>query len=223
VSVTVGIDRDEDGGLLGDEIVDSAFVCDGADGEDGEDGDSCSVVGDPDAGTHTITCGSTSTVIRDGAEGATGPQGETGATGATGDTGPTGATGATGDAGPAGPQGATGATGPQGETGETGATGATGATGPQGETGATGATGADGGSCSVSAPDEGGIATITCDDGTLARIPSTELRVQPLDAPFNGVCGIGGNLLSIGIDIDGDGTLDDDEITDTDVLCPLPR
>jgi collagen triple helix repeat protein len=222
VAVTVGIDRNDDGELLGDEIVDSASVCagqDGEDGEDGEDGDSCSVVADADAGTHTITCGTTSTVVHDGAEGATGA---TGATGDTGATGPRGEPGATGAAGPQGATGEPGAAGPQGATGETGAAGPQGATGATGPTGATGATGADGGSCSVSALDEGGTATITCEDGTIARIPSTELEVTQIAQPFNGICGIGGSLIAIGIDVDGDGNLDEDEITDEDVICPLP-
>jgi hypothetical protein len=270
VLIQVGIDKNGNGYLKGNEILDTAVVCNG---EDGEDGTSCTVEGNPDAGTHTITCtDGTSTVIFDGSDGsdgatgatgatgdtgATGATGEPGATGATGDTGATGATGdigatgdvgptgATGDVGPTGATGDTGATGATGDTGATGATGDTGATGATGDTGATGATGdvgptgatgdtgatgatgepgatgatgADGTPCTVSEVSEGNTVTITC--GTTVAIVSFDIALETTQLPvLNAVCGLGGTVLAVGIDENGDGEIDipGDEAT----ICPL--
>jgi hypothetical protein len=261
VLIQVGIDKNENGYLKGNEILDYAIICNG---EDGEDGTSCTVAGNPDAGTHTITCtDGTSTVIFDGsagatgatgatgdtgatgatgatgdtgATGATGDTGATGATGATGDTGATGATGATGDTGATGATGDTGATGPTGATGDVGATGATGdtgatgatgdvgptgATGATGDTGATGATGADGSSCTVSPVSEGNTVTISCEDGTVA-IVSFDIALETTQLPLlNAVCGLGGTVLAVGIDEDGDGDID--VFGDQEAVCPLPQ
>lgn len=76
--------------------------------------------------TATITVGSETVTISDGAKG------DKGDTGATGPQGPQGETG------PQGPQGDTGATGPQGETGPQGPQGAKGDKGDTGDTGAQG-------------------------------------------------------------------------------------
>jgi hypothetical protein len=67
----------------------------GMDGADGADGASCAVTDNND-GTATITCGSDSVTVADGADGADGASGADGADGATGPTGAAGADGADG-------------------------------------------------------------------------------------------------------------------------------
>ncbi len=88
ITATSYIDVDNSGTFTpGDTIVSQAVVCDGATGATGPQGPagtSCSVeTVDPDPavapnGGALITCGSTSTLLLNGAPGATGPQGEPG-------------------------------------------------------------------------------------------------------------------------------------------------
>jgi len=118
-----------------------------------------------------------------GADGVAGPQGVAGADGAIGLQGPQGLAGndgADGAIGPQGPQGlagvdgALGSQGPQGDQGIQGPIGLTGPAGADGVTGADGATGpqglagANGKSCT--AIQGTGVATISCEDGTVASI-----------------------------------------------------
>jgi hypothetical protein len=89
VTVVSYVDVDGSGTLTpGDTIVSQAVVCDGATGATGAQGDagtSCSVEAvDPDPtvapnGGALITCGSTSTLVLNGAPGPAGPQGDAGA------------------------------------------------------------------------------------------------------------------------------------------------
>jgi len=239
IVVRVGIDKNDKNGLeyksdpSKNEILDTAKVCNGL------DGDSCTVADGPEAGEHTVTCGATTVVISDGASGTTGVTGDTGATGATGDTGSDGATGdtgapgVTGDTGAPGAPGATGDTGAPGDTGDTGAPGATGDPGPAGDTGdpgpagdtgAPGATGAagDNGPCIVEPVNgpNGDTVQVTCEDGTIAIIGDVEIDVVGLPV-LGSPCFLGiGNIIAIGVDDNGNGTLDASEITDTEAVCP---
>jgi hypothetical protein len=236
VEIRVGIDKNGNGYLKGSEILDTAVVCngeDGADGTDGQDGKSCTVTANGDAGTVTISCedGTEATVSNgeDGATGATGaagPAGATGADGAPGATGATGADGATGDTGATGADGAPGATGADGAPGATGADGAPGATGADGAPGATGATGATGAPgadaepCSVSEA-VNGVVTITCGATSVQVETQVLVEVEQLNL-INGSCGLGGTALQLGIDTNGDGILDDIEVTGDVDICPFP-
>ena len=61
---------------------------------------------------------------------------------------------------------------------------------------------------------------VTCNDGTIAFIGNVEVNVQDLPI-INAPCGLGGNIISIGVDDDGDGVLDPEEVSDTDTICPI--
>ena len=108
-----------------------------------------------------------------------------------------------GSTGPQGPQGATGAIGPQGPQGATGATGATGPQGPKGATGATGATGPQG------PPGTNGT------NGT-AGVNSL---VRQDNEPAGAHCPDGGLRIESGLDLNSDGILDPNEVTETSYLC----
>jgi|GEM_PF-1112263 len=94
--------------------------------------------------------------------------------------------------------GADGATGPDGATGATGDTGAAGADGATGATGATGAAGADG---------EDG------DDAALPLVETTTLQAG------SSACADGGVQTRTGVDLNGNGALDDDEVTGATAVC----
>jgi hypothetical protein len=218
VVIRVGIDKNGNGYLKGDEIADTATVCNGADGEDGS---SCSVLPEGDAGAYTIECeDGTSATISNGENGATGATGVSGPTGATGDVGPTGATGDVGPTGATGDVGPTGNVGPTGATGNVGPTGATGDVGPTGATGDVGPTGATGAPCTVTGPGVDNTVTITCGDGTVA-IVSFAVALETTQLPaLNAICGLGGTILQVGIDQNDDGDID--VLTDAAAVCPLP-
>ena len=57
-------------------------------------------------------------------------------------------------------------------------------------------------------------------DGPIAVIGDVEVNVQDLPI-INAPCGLGGNIISIGIDEDGDGVLEAGEVSDTDTVCPI--
>lgn len=109
--------------------------------------------------------------------------------------------------GAAGGEGATGAQGPAGATGDHGSTGTEGATGDRGATGAEGATGATGAS---------GDSDTT--EPTPAGAPQPQLRATPVPAGAVG-CPSGGIRVETGLDGDGSGHLDDDEVSSTAVSC----
>lgn len=119
-----------------------------------------------------------------GSTGAQGIQGPPGPTGATGAQGPAGATGATGPQGAQGPIGLTGPAGPAGATGAQGPAGATGSTGPQGAQGPQGTAGANG----------------------LNSLTKTSTE------PAGANCAAGGIKIEIGVDVNGNGNLDANEI-----------
>jgi len=116
-----------------------------------------------------------------------------GATGVQGIQGPAGPTGAIGAQGPAGTTGATGPQGPQGPIGLTGPAGPSGATGAQGPAGATGSTGLQGVQGTAGA---NGLNSLTK--------TSTE--------PAGANCAAGGIKIEIGVDVNGNGNLDANEI-----------
>ena len=118
-----------------------------------------------------------------------GPQGPQGDAGAPGPAGPQGPRGPQGDAGPPGPAG------PQGTPGQTGATGATGPQGTPGATGATGATGPQG------------------DAG------AESLVVASTEPPGPTNCAAGGTRVDVGLDTNGNGILDSNEIQHTTYVC----
>ena len=147
-----------------------------------------------------------------GAVGATGAQGLIGMTGAQGPIGLTGVTGAQGPVGAtgaAGPVGATGAQGPQGDTGATGATGAQGPQGPQGDPGATGAQGPQG---PQGDPGSQGATGATGDAGLSSLVLVTN---DTGDAH----CPAGGLQVDVGLDSNGDGVLETNEIQHTAYVC----
>ena len=134
-----------------------------------------------------------------GPTGATGPQGEQGSIGLTGPVGPQGIqgpAGANGNDGATGPQGPTGPQGAQGIQGVAGAQGPTGLTGPQGPAGTNGNNGNDG------------------LDGKNALVNTT---LEPAGAN----CATGGTKIEVGIDVNGNGVLDANEInaSQTKYVC----
>ena len=191
--------------------------------------------------------GATGPTGTQGASGAPGVAGPTGPTGATGPTGPAGSQGVAGPTGAQGPKGDTGATGPQGLQGlkgDTGATGATGAqglqgpiglTGPQGPAGPTGAAGANGTNGSDGAPGATGATGATGAQGLqgpiglqgsqgiqgpqgtqgyTSLIEMTSVSSGGLHCPT-----YGGIKIQTGIDLNGDGVLEDTEISFTNYIC----
>lgn len=94
-----------------------------------------------------------------------------------------------------GAPGAQGESGPQGNEGAMGATGHAGESGPRGAVGATGATEASG-----------------------ALGPRPQLRVSPVQ-PGSEACPAGGIRLEAGADDNGNGSLDDDEVSSTAISC----
>jgi hypothetical protein len=61
---------------------------------------------------------------------------------------------------------------------------------------------------------------VTLSDGQDAT--PVVLRITPLPL-LNPFCGVGGSQIRSGTDVDGDGSLDDAEVTDADVACPVAR
>jgi Collagen triple helix repeat (20 copies) len=118
-----------------------------------------------------------------------GPQGPKGAAGAAGVTGATGPAGATGTTGPQGATGASGATGPQGPTGAQGAAGTNGTNGTNGANGTSGTNGLD-----------------------------SLISVTPLPADSS-ACPAGGEDIQTGLDQDGDGILEPNEVQNDTPLC----
>jgi len=188
------------------------FVCNGAVGETGPVGP-------------TGPTGAQGPIGETGATGAVGPTGPIGPTGATGAQGPVGETGLTGAVGPTGPIGPTGATGAQGPVGETGATGAVGPTGPIGPTGATGAqgpVGATGMTGAVGPTGPIGPMGATGPQGLVGETGATGPTGMPGPMGASGLatvsrttaepagvnCATGGVLVEMGLDANGNGTLD---------------
>ncbi|HSY22390.1 MAG TPA: endo-1,4-beta-xylanase, partial [Polyangiaceae bacterium] len=122
------------------------------------------------------------------------------------------------DAGPPGPQGATGATGPKGATGAAGAAGATGATGPAGAIGAVGATGATGPAGAVGATGATGAQGPVGAQGEPGTQGSSSL-VNTTPEPPGVNCAQGGTRIEVGIDTNGNGVLDPNEVTATSYVC----
>jgi hypothetical protein len=113
---------------------------------------------------------------------------------AAGPQGPQGPTGPAGDAGPPGPQGPAGLTGTTGAQGAAGPTGATGATGPQGPAGDAGAQGPVG-------------------------VAGAKSLVSVTTEPPGSHCAGGGERIDVGIDVNGNGTLDLSEVQNTAYIC----
>ena len=153
-------------------------------------------------GNWTPVAMSTSGQGPQGPKGDPGPAGPAGPQGPLGPTGPTGATGPTGPTGPGGPTGATGPTGPQGPAG------ATGPTGPQGPTGPTGPQGPQG--------PAGGPAGPQGDAGVAGFNSLVTAKTSP---PSAGHCAAGGIEVDVGLDLNRNGMLDDNEIMSTAFVC----
>jgi hypothetical protein len=130
----------------------------------------------------------------DGLEGPIGPEGPEGPRGADGAPGMAGPQGVQG---PAGADGAAGATGPQGAAGADGAAGAMGPRGPAGADGAPGSTGPQG------PPGKDGLRSL----------------VQLVGEPAGINCAAGGQLIRVGLDDNGSGALDPDEVDSTSYVC----
>jgi Collagen triple helix repeat (20 copies) len=111
--------------------------------------------------------------------------------GARGSTGPAGPKGDAGAVGPAGPQGAQGSAGPQGAAGPTGPAGLRGDAGVPGPAGPQGPAGAAGAESLISVTTE----------------------------PPGPNCAAGGERIDVGIDTNGDGTLESSEIQKTAYVC----
>lgn len=123
--------------------------------------------------------------------GVNGDAGTPGETGRDGNDGAKGDPGDRGDAGPAGPKGDKGDRGDAGPKGDQGDKGDRGDAGPKGDPGATGDAGANGSSALVGVDQE----------------------------PMGAHCPNGGVRVTAGIDLDGNGTLDDSEVTSTEYVC----
>ena len=171
------------------------------------------------------------------------PQGVTGPQGPAGPQGPTGVTGATGSQGPTGPQGMTGVTGAQGVTGATGMTGATGPQGVPGEAGASalvsqtpllsGSTCAFGGTLVQAGLDTNGDGILepsevqsTSDvcNGTPgaqgeAGIAQNSLFALTTLPTGSSECPSGGTEIQVGLDANGDGVLEAQEVQQTSFVC----
>jgi hypothetical protein len=245
-SIQFGLDQNGNGRLDNSEVTATTVVCNGSNGALGPKG-ATGATGSQGATGATGTTGTQGPQGVQGPQGATGSTGATGATGstgaqgpqsATGATGPQGATGATGAQGAQGPQGATGPQGSpganglscwdlngngvcdlatededgngvcdaadcQGATGATGPQGAAGTTGPQGATGATGATGPQGPSGT---------------NGTNGA-PAVNSLVRQDNEPAGANCPAGGVRVESGLDLNGNGILDPNEVTETSYVC----
>lgn len=115
--------------------------------------------------------------------------------GPVGPTGPQGPAGPQGPMGATGPSGASGAMGPQGPQGLQGVPGATGAQGPKGDSGAQGPSGAN---------------------GTDGRDSIVSIKPLPAQSP---TCLSGGNEVDVGLDLDGDGILEANEVQKVAFVC----
>jgi hypothetical protein len=129
-----------------------------------------------------------------GPQGPQGAQGPAGTQGQQGSPGPAGAAGPAGSMGPPGPMGPAGTAGPAGPVGSPGTTGATGATGPSGPQGPPGVAGPAG---------VGGL---------------TSLIAQSVE-PRGLNCIAGGTKVQTGLDQNGNGILDPNEVTATTYIC----
>jgi hypothetical protein len=149
-----------------------------------------------------------------GLQGDAGPPGQQGPQGPQGDAGPPGPMGATGAQGPQGDAGATGPQGPagsQGSQGNTGAQGPAGAQGPQGIPGDAGATGAQG----LAGPQgPQGVAGADGGNGLNSLVTVTAVAAGP-----SSPCPSGGELIPIGLDTNGDGVLESNEVQQTAYVC----
>lgn len=139
-----------------------------------------------------------------------GPKGDTGEPGAQGPTGPKGDTG---DMGVRGPKGDTGDEGPKGDSG--GPQGAPGPTGPTGMQGPVGPQGPEGHQGFQGEPGPKGDQGDKGDKGDPGYSAAT--RVSPIEAGTE--CPTGGTLLETGVDRNANGTLDNDEVEDSQVVC----
>ncbi len=146
-----------------------------------------------------------------GPQGETGPQGPQGETGPQGPQGDTGPQGPQGETGPQGSQGATGPQGPQGETGAQGPQGETGSQGPQGETGPQGPQGLQG---ETGSQGPQGVQGDTGPQGPAGLNALIDVTAEP-----GTHCENGGQRIDAGLDTDGDGSLDPDEIGVTRYVC----
>lgn len=126
-----------------------------------------------------------------------------------GPAGTEGATGSKGDAGEAGPAGAPGEAGPKGDAGETGAPGERGDQGLPGDPGEQGERGEQGPEGDRGAQGDAGEQG---EDGLKALI---RLDVEPRGE----VCPTGGVWVLVGLDVNRDDLLSDDEVTDREVIC----
>jgi hypothetical protein len=159
-----------------------------------------------------------------GPEGPQGPSGETGIqgpSGSAGEAGPPGPQGEAGPSGPEGPQGPSGETGPPGPQGEAGPSGPegpqgpsgeTGPPGPQGEAGPSGPEGPQGPSGEAGPPGPQGEA------GPPGQSGKTSLTIEVPLAP-GATCEYGGVEIESGVDTNGDGILEQSEVTSFAYVC----
>ena len=213
----IGMDIDSNGILDSMEIITSLDICNGINGKDGQDG-------------------LNGTDGQDGADGADGLNGADGTSvnivgsvatvgdldssyqGNIGDGYIVSSTGhlhiwdgsAWVDAGNiTGPDGADGADGVDGDDGAAGVDGDDGATGVDGADGADGVDGDDG---AAGVDGDDGAAGVDGDDGSNTLISTTT-------EPAGSNCANGGTRIDMGVDDDGDGTLDTTEIDHTQYIC----
>lgn len=171
-----------------------------------------------------------------GPEGPQGPQGPQGPAGATGPAGPQGEAGMAGAQGPQGAQGlpgaqgAVGIDGPAGERGADGAQGAAGEVGAAGLPGVPGVAGADGlagDQGPKGAPGVAGAPGIAGPQGAAgAQGVAGAAAAMPLLAygtlAAGTQCRLGGTQVLAGVDTNGNGVLDPDEVQSIGVLCSAP-
>ena len=203
---------------------------DGADGQDGEDGTSilittssstsCANGGNtfnigPDSNSNGFLEASEVVMNVDICNGAEGPQGPQGPQGPAGNDGADGQDGADGAQGPQGPQGPAGNDGANGQDGQDGAQGPQGPQGPAGNDGADGQDGQDGAQGPQGPPGtngQDGADGIDGNDGSTALIAtSTE--------PAGANCANGGVKIEAGVDDNGNGQLDSNEVDSTQYIC----
>ena len=184
VKIEVGTDENGNGELEAEEVINSEtkYVCKGTDGEDGKD--ALAKVSDEPKGENCTNNDGIKIEIGIDANG----NGELDAN-EVADTeyvcsGKNGAQGSQGEKGEKGEAGKNGADGKDGEQGPKGDQGPKGEQGEQGETGATGETGKNGAGSIVSVVDE----------------------------PKGENCAAGGKKIEVGLDANGNGALDEDEI-----------
>lgn len=204
MTIQFGLDTNRNGKLDDSEVASTTNLCNGA-------------------------TGATGTAGAKGSTGATGATGATGTSGATGTAGPQGSTGATGPQGSTGATGTAGATGSQGATGATGANGTQGATGSQGPTGTQGASGTNGqscwdlngdGVCDVATEDKDGNGACDAADcqgaaGTNGNngAPGQNSLVLLTPVSAGTPCPNGGVEIQTGLDLNGDGILQPNEVS----------